>query len=706
MKIEIEQSNELSFDRKLKMHEAREAIIERLARDLPESIEIERFLNVVVSEIGRMLEADRCDVLQLVDDKELRISHEWRRSNKIPTSRGTVIPIDRQRLTEQFDISKPIQINDTAKAKDPTLKFFAKALETRSLLVIPISLGGQVISLLGLHDTSKPREWLPEEVQFLESIARQMAIGLQYTRLYVNQEQESRRTNALLEIANTLNSHSDFTEVSARALERAIYLVGADYGALGVIDKAGDRISLASFKAAEGVKPARVLKMVESHGKSMRIDTFPAVADLIRDGKTRAVTDSELPFAIRMMFNKTLGGKAALLSPVRVGGATFGLLGFVWSDQVVFQNHDIALVEGIADQIGTALERDQLSAEVMRLKSELYHRSSEIVGQAPGLLRAVELASSVASATTTVLIQGESGTGKELVANLIQVNSGREDKPYIKINCGAIPETLLESELFGHEKGAFTDARGQRRGRFEEADGGTLFLDEIGEMSMQAQVKLLRVLQDGQLTRIGGNAVINTDVRVIAASNVDLEQAVRNGRFRSDLYYRLSAFPIEIPPLRERPEDIHLLIYHFLERYKEKTKRFITGITKEAQRALVNYDWPGNVRELENAIERAVIIAAGRQIELDDLPPSISQLAGEGGAHAREARARAARLGERPVFEIELPATLEEIEKQAIATTLRLTEGDKSYAARLLDIGRKTLYRKVLDYDLDKPADE
>jgi transcriptional regulator with GAF, ATPase, and Fis domain len=579
-------------------------------------------------------------------------------------------------------------------------------LETKSLLVIPISLGGTVISLLGLHDTSKPREWLPEEVQFLESIARQMAIGLQYTRLYVNQEQESRRTNALLEIANTLNSHSDFSEVSARALERAIYLVGADYGALGVIDKAGDRISLASFKAAEGVKPARVLKMVESHGKSMRIDTFPAVADLIRDGKTRAVTDSELPFAIRMIFNKTLGGKAALLSPVRVGGATFGLLGFVWSDQVVFQNHDIALVEGIADQIGTALERDQLSAEVMRLKSELYDRSSEIVGQAPGLLRAVELASSVASATTTVLIQGESGTGKELVANLIQVNSGREDKPYIKINCGAIPETLLESELFGHEKGAFTDARGQRRGRFEEANGGTLFLDEIGEMSMQAQVKLLRVLQDGQLTRIGGNAVINTDVRVIAASNVDLEQAVRNGRFRSDLYYRLSAFPIVIPPLRERPEDIHPLIYHFLERYKEKTKRFITGITKEAQRALVSYDWPGNVRELENAIERAVIIAAGRQIELDDLPPSISQLSGNGETHAREARARAARLGERPVFEIELPATLEEIEKQAIATTLQLTEGDKSYAARLLDIGRKTLYRKVIEFGLDKPADE
>ncbi len=699
MKIELESHDELSFDRKLKMHEAREAIIERLARDLPESIEIERFLNVVVSEIGRMLEADRCDVLQLVDDKELRISHEWRRDKKIPSSKGTVIPINRKRLTEQFDISKPIQINDTAKTRDPTLKFFAKALETRSLLVIPISLGGNVISLLGLHDTSKPREWLAEEVQFLESIARQLAIGYQYTRLYVTQEQETRRTNALLEIANTLNSHSDFSEVSARALERAISLVGADYGALGVIDKSGQKIALASFKAAEGVTPGRLLKMVESHGKAMNIDTFPAVADLIRDGKTRSLTDSELPLAIRLIFNKTLGGKAALLTPVQVGGATFGLLGFVWSNQVAFENHEIALVEGIADQIGTALERDQLSAEVMRLKSELYQRSSEIVGQAAGIRRAIELASNVADTTTTVLVQGESGTGKELIANLIHFNSGRESKPYIKINCGAIPETLLESELFGHEKGAFTDARNQRQGRFEEANGGTLFLDEIAEMSMQAQVKLLRVLQDGELTRIGGKTVIKTDVRVIAASNVVLEQAVKDGRFRSDLYYRLSVFPITIPPLRERIEDIHPLIFHFLERYKEKTGRFISGISKEAQRALVNYDWPGNVRELENAIERAVIIASGRQIELDDLPEAISKRAFEAVAHSREERARAASNGDYVGVEIALPATMDEIEKQVIEATLDYTQGDKSHAARLLNIGRKTLYRKLDQYE-------
>ena len=692
----------LSHERKLKMHQAREGIINRLARDLPKNIELERFLNVVVSEIGRMLEADRCDLLQLVEGKELRINHEWRRDEKIPSSLGTTIPIDLKRLSDQFDVTKPVRINDTSKSKDATLKFFAKALGTRSLLVIPIMLSGEVLGLLGLHDTRQPREWLDEEVSFLESIAQQLAIGYRYTSLYVAQEQESKRTNALLEIANTLNSHADFNEVSTRALERAISLVGADYGALGVLDQAGKKISLVSFKSAEGVKPKRVLKIVEEHGRSLNVDTFPAVAELIRDGKTKSVSDSQLPFAIRLIFNTQLGGKAALLSPVRVGGNTFGLLGFVWSKESVFEQPDIALVEGIADQIGTALQRDQLSAEVMRLRSELHQKQSEIICQAPPIRRAIELAINVADTNTTVLIQGESGTGKELLANLIHFNSGRGDKPYIKINCGAIPETLLESELFGHEKGSFTDARVQRRGRFEEADGGTLFLDEIGEMSMQAQVRLLRVLQDGEFTRIGGSDVIRSDVRVIAASNINLEEATEAGTFRKDLFYRLSVFPITLPPLRERIEDIHPLVFHFLEQYKEKTGRFVSGISKEALRAMISYEWTGNVRELENAIERAVIIASGRQIELDDLPEAISKRAFAAYAQARQERARAAGDGLSIGVEIELPASMDEIEQKVIVATLDYTEGDKSRAARLLNIGRKTLYRKLEQYERDR----
>jgi transcriptional regulator with GAF, ATPase, and Fis domain len=696
---ETTEEKKLSFERRLRMQEAREAIIDRLARDLPTNIDLERYLNVVVSEIGKMLDADRCDLLQLDDKQELRISHEWRRDKSVPKSEGTSIPFDIGKLGEIFDFTKPVRINDTKQVKNPTLKFFTKALETRSLLVIPIILKDQVLGLLGLHDTKKPRVWLDEEVAFLDSVARQLAIGYQYTTLYVAQEHESRRTNALLEIANTLNSHSDFNEVSSLVIERAIGLVGADYGALGVLDQDGERISLATFKTAEGIKPSQLLQMIEEHNKAVDLDTFPALAELLREGKTLQLFDKQLPAAIRTVFNQQLGGKTALVSPVRVGGQPFGLLGFVWSGETAFQEHDVALVEGIADQIGTALERDKLSAEVMRLKSQLHERHSEIIGQAPLLRRSIELALNVADTNTTVLIQGESGTGKELMANLIHFNSGRADKPYIKINCGAIPETLLESELFGHEKGAFTDARAQRQGRFEEADGGTLFLDEIGEMSMQAQVRLLRVLQDGEFTRVGGKAIIKSDVRVIAASNVDLEKAVDGGTFRKDLYYRLSVFPIQLSPLRERIEDIHLLVIHFLERYKEKTGRFVSGISKEALRALVNYPWPGNVRELENAIERAVIIASGRQIELEDLPQAISRSAFEANAQARQERARAASEGRTVGIEIELPASMDEIEKQVIEATLDYADGDKSRASRLLNIGRKTLYRKLEQYD-------
>jgi DNA-binding NtrC family response regulator len=288
------------------------------------------------------------------------------------------------------------------------------------------------------------------------------------------------------------------------------------------------------------------------------------------------------------------------------------------------------------------------------------------------------------------------------MANLIHYNSGRDGKPFIKVNCGAIPETLLESELFGHEKGAFTDARSQRQGRFEEANGGTLFLDEIGEMSLQAQVKLLRVLQDGEFTRVGGKQIVKTDVRVIAATNTDLETDALAGTFRKDLYYRLSVFPISLPPLRERVEDVNLLVYHFLDQYKEKSGRFVSGISKEAMRALVNYDWPGNVRELENAIERAVIIASGRQIELADLPDAVSRGANGGSGYIRHERATAAINGNSTGIEIELPAAMDDIERRVIEATLEFTDGDKSRAARLLNIGRKTLYRKLEQFEAER----
>ena len=685
------------------MHEAREGIINRLAMTLPHAINLDRFLNVIVSELGRMMNVDRCDVIQLKSASELRISHEWRASNDVPSSLGTVIPLDLKQLSEHVDIKKPIRLNDiSASGLDQKVRFLAASLGTRSLLVVPVMLGDDVLGLVGLHTTRTPREWLDDEVSFLQSIAGQIAIGYQYTRLYTDKEREAETKRALLSIANALNARSDFGEVSSLVLDRAVALVGADYSALGVLDAAGNRISLAAFKAAPDASIESVQGLFDAHGKSLDVTAFPAMVEVLAQGKTLRLLDTDLPFPVRMLFNSILGGRAALVAPVRVGGHTFGLLGLVWSQaREGFEDQEVALVEGIADQIGTALERDQLSAEIMQLRSALHERYCEerIIGQTPAIRRAIELALSVADTQTTVLIEGESGTGKELLANLIHFNSGREDHPYVKLNCGAIPESLLESELFGHEKGAFTDARALRRGRFEEANGGTLFLDEVGEMSLSAQVRLLRVLQDGELTRVGGSEVIKTDVRVLAASNVDLKRAVDLGSFRQDLFYRLSVFPIKLPPLRDRPEDIHPLVIHFLEHYKQKTGRFISGISKDALQAFITYDWPGNVRELENAIERAVIIASGRQIELEDLPEAISKIALQDRDRIKVERARAASEGRTTTFEITVPSSMEEIERQAIEATLDYTEGDKSHAARALGIGRKTLYRKLEQYN-------
>ncbi len=698
----------LTRERKARMHAAREALIDRLAPNIHSEIDLDKFLHAVVAELGRMMDVDRCDVVQLVRAGELRISHEWRAAADVPSSLGTSFPVDFHQLAERFDFARPIRLDDTsALGLDPRASLLPPSLGTRSLLIVPVVLDGNVLGLLGLHMTRGLRHWDDEEVALIQSIARQIAVGYQYARLYTDSQREASRTRALLEIANLLNSRSDFGELTSHVLERANEMVGADYCALGVVEPSGKSISLAAFKAAPHATTLRVRELIESHGKSIDISAFPAVVELLAAPRTLRVIDADLPEPVRFAFNATLGGRAALVAPVTIRHQTFGLLGFVWGEpREAFDEHEVALVEGIAVQIGTALERDQLSAEVMRLRSALHERHAEdrIIGQSPTILRARELALNVADTQTSVLIQGESGTGKELLANLIHYNSRCKEGPYVKLNCGAIPESLLESELFGHERGAFTDARQRRRGRFEEADGGTLFLDEIGEMSLSAQVRLLRVLQDGEFARVGSGEVLRADVRVIAASNVDLARASEQGTFRRDLYYRLSVFPIHVPALRERREDIHTLVIHFLEHYKQKTGRFVAGISREAVRALVSYDWPGNVRELENAVERAVIIASGRQIETDDLPEQIAAAAREERTRTRGERERAASEGRTVTLELDVPAALDEIERRAIEATLDYTGGDKTRAARALGIGRKTLYRKLRQYEGEAAA--
>ena len=297
----------------------------------------------------------------------------------------------------------------------------------------------------------------------------------------------------------------------------------------------------------------------------------------------------------------------------------------------------------------------------------------------------INMAGRVAASRATVLLQGESGTGKELLARLIHHLSPRSTRPIIAVNCGALHENLLESELFGHEKGAFTGATARRIGRFEEADGGTLFLDEIGELSQSVQVKLLRFLQEHEFQRLGGNQTLHTDVRVISATNRNLEQRVREGAFREDLFYRLNVVTMSIPPLRERREDIPPLIDHFLKRYAEENGREIDGLSSEAQDVLLKYDYPGNVRELENIIERAVVIAREEVISVEDLP----------FRETSEERAEA-RKGEAGF----LRGSVEELEKNLIVEAMEKSDDHQTRAAELLGISERMLRYKLKKYGL------
>ena len=339
--------------------------------------------------------------------------------------------------------------------------------------------------------------------------------------------------------------------------------------------------------------------------------------------------------------------------------------------------------------IERAMEHTRLKEENRLLRETLGQQfdSQNIIGKSPAMLRLLETVSQVAPSEATVLISGESGTGKELIAGAIHFNSLRKDGPFVKINCAAITETLLESELFGHEKGAFTGADRRKEGRFRQAHGGTLLLDEVSEMSLMMQVKLLRALQEREFNRVGGEATIQVDVRVIAATNKDLMEQINDGAFREDLYYRLNVVELEVPPLSHRKEDIPLLAQHFLATFVAKNRKEIKGFTPQAMDNLIRYDWPGNVRELMNAVERGVVLARTDYLDVTDFAFMRSSMLQTDRDSADSA-----------ALSVKGDAPLEEIEKAAILSTLQAAGGNKSEAARRLGITRKTLHKKLKAY--------
>ncbi len=323
--------------------------------------------------------------------------------------------------------------------------------------------------------------------------------------------------------------------------------------------------------------------------------------------------------------------------------------------------------------------------EQKRLLHEYEYEFEKLIGKHPSMTEVYKLINQVSKTNCTVLVLGESGTGKELVAYAIHHNSDRKTKPFITVSCAAIPEGVLESELFGHERGAFTNAYYKRKGRFELAHGGTLLLDEIGDMPMSTQVKLLRVLQEREFERVGGNETISVDVRIVATTNKDLDIAVKEEKFREDLFYRLSVVPIHLPPLRERKEDIPLLIGHFLKKFSEKNHKMVSNLSKDVLDLLMAYDWPGNVRELENVIERAVVLSKSDVVTPQYLP-----------AHIRDSKVGGISLWVRS-------KSLKEAEKQLLIWTLERANWNIKKAASMLGISRGTLYSKMRKLNLEKP---
>jgi two-component system, NtrC family, response regulator AtoC len=368
--------------------------------------------------------------------------------------------------------------------------------------------------------------------------------------------------------------------------------------------------------------------------------------------------------------------------------------------------------------IQNALEATRLRTEVESLRGEVRRRTGyrDVVGVSQKMVDLMNFVRKVAaSEATTILIQGESGTGKDLIAKAIHYQSTRQDKPFVPINCSAIPETLMEAELFGHEKGAFTDAKALKKGLFEVAHDGTLFLDEIGELSLLLQAKLLRVLEDQVIRRVGGVRDMQVDVRVTAASNRDLERAVRDGKFRQDLYYRLAIISIFIPPLRERKEDVLPLADFFIEHYNRKFRKSIRGLSEDTRRLMLNYDWPGNVRELKNAIERAMILEEEAVLRPMYLPFAISHSHDGSALTAFEQSAAPSAGGGRPLANgrwlppLSVPeggTSLEEVERALLELALHKAGENQTHAARLLDISRDTLRYKMKKFGLMRSEEE
>ena len=485
----------------------------------------------------------------------------------------------------------------------------------------------------------------------------------------------ARDLSALMKVSTTINAIRGLEELQKKLLELLFEVVPAERGAILLSD------DLKNFDAMLGLDRYGNLDV------TVKVSTTIA-RQVLNDGMAIISNDPGGGDPANVAESLLVSGTNALICvPLKMVQRTLGIIYLATSQPATqFDNNHLQLVSAIAGIAAVAIENarhvERLESENQRLRADERFEHN-MVGESAPMRQVYSFISKVAPTDSTVLIFGESGTGKELAARALHQNSKRAEQSFIAVNCAALSESLLESELFGHEKGAFTGALAQRKGRLELADGGTLFLDEIGELSPALQVKLLRVLQEREFERVGGTRTIHVDIRLIAATNRDLEEAMTQGSFRADLYYRLNVVSMEMPALRNRQDDITLLASYFAAKYADKCNRHVTGISLDARARLLSYDWPGNVRELENAIERAVVLGTTDQILAEDLPEAVLELAvAPNTAVAKYHEAVA------------------ETKKQIILSAMDQAKGSYTEAAKLLGVHANYLHRLIRNLNL------
>ena len=492
----------------------------------------------------------------------------------------------------------------------------------------------------------------------------------------------ARNLSALLKISRVVHAIRDLEELQAQLLDLIFEVVPASRGAIMLADGGAQEFSslYARTRQAGQSQLVRVSRTIACQVMSEDVAILgmdvPAI-DKLRDVESLAVSEVRSLLCVPLsVFQRVIG--CIYLDNTNAGGR--------------FNEDHLQLVAAIAGISAVALEnarRQQwLEQENQRLMAEIKQEQS-LIGEAPRMREIYQFLAKVAPADSTVLIEGESGTGKELAARALHRNGGRGNKPFVAINCAAIPETLLESDLFGHERGSFTGATAQKKGRLEVADGGVVFLDEIGELAPALQVKLLRVLQEREFERVGGTHTIKVDIRLIAATNRDLNEAVRLGVFRQDLYYRLAVVKLTMPALRDHKEDIPMLTRHFVQKYAKRCKVKPKPVSREAMAALVNYDWPGNIRELENAIERALVMGSPEMVQLEDLPESLLEQ-----APAED------------MTEGKYQASVKAVKKQLIIDAVEQTNGNYVEAAVILGMHPNNLHRLIRNLGLKDAINE